>query len=373
MRKRFLLAGTIVVSAFLGFSVSAEQNEEEGWIVEQTVDDFGDETGNSVVKVITDGLFSNTATVESPLTVIIFYDPIDEEFSFRLLEYNKTPATYLSNSSLLLKTKVYDTISEFDLYGSAPNGDLFISDSAFYSDLLSDIGEQAQSMDPLQGKALIESYKDYTVSFDDSGYQHLYNYLYVGDQDVRCIIEIDNSKYSFTIPSIGFREALDENDIGSNNTTTDSSEKAIEHIITNYKNLGDKASLPDYDNCFSILRGEYETYPIPSSDEIADFLGSSWRSYQETGDSYSSTLIKFDDTYMKKIATFSFLEERNGYTFKDKYTLVDNKFYFLQYGDNYFELRKIMDGYYIIHFTGDDSIELLVEYEDNDIKNKFWE
>ncbi len=210
MRKGLLIAGTIIAAITMCITTAAAEKTEGEWILEQTVDDFGDVTEDSetIVKTTVEGTFSNTATSNSPLTVVVNYVPSVKEFDFRLLEYNDTLATYFNNSNIVLKMKANDTITEFALYGAEPNGDLAISDLAYYTANVSTAAKQAETMDPIQGLNYLNSYYyDTSVDYEDSGSQHLYQYLNDEKTDVRCIIEIDNSKYNFTIPYEGFEEA----------------------------------------------------------------------------------------------------------------------------------------------------------------------
>lgn len=210
MRKGFLLTGILVVSALLCISTSAEQNIEGKWEPVQTVDEFGDATGGTNIAYITEGTFSNTATVDDSLNVAVNYNPVNKEFSFRLLEYDDTPATYYDNSSITIKYKVDDTIYDSFLFGSVPNGDLYISDQALLNYKISEIEEQANKASTPQAKKQIMDQllaDDFGITYDESFPQHLFQWL-LGKTDVRCIIYIDNSQYKFTIGSNGFEELL---------------------------------------------------------------------------------------------------------------------------------------------------------------------
>lgn len=110
------------------------------------------------------------------MTVVVFMNPavsndkMISSFAFRLLEYNETPATYISSDNLTIKIKIGDTVYEDVLNGTPPNGDLLLRNGANYSSEV---------------------------------YKQMYNTL-LKEDDVRCIIEIGSSKYSFTMkPSPG--------------------------------------------------------------------------------------------------------------------------------------------------------------------------
>ena len=173
---------------------SVQEDEPETWTVQQTVDEFGDVTDDSttVVSAVVSGDFSNTATSGSDLTVMVYMNyggdgteryfysngQIYKEtvvgnypyFSFRLLEYNDIKATYTSYDDISIKTKIGDTIYEFnEVTSSAPNGDLTICDT----------------------------------------WETTYNALYSGE-DVRCIVYIGSSKYNFTLPADNFANKVKE-------------------------------------------------------------------------------------------------------------------------------------------------------------------
>ena len=155
---------------------SSQSSIESIWTVEYMVDDFNDKTNVSYLRAITTGVFSNTATAGSDLTVAVFMNPaasndaMISSFAFRLLEYNEIPASYISSDSLTIKIKIGDTIYEDVLIGTPPNGDLLLINT-----------------------------------FNDSSevYKQMYNAL-VKETAVRCVIELGSSKYSFTVDSLGF-------------------------------------------------------------------------------------------------------------------------------------------------------------------------
>ena len=158
---------------------------DTSWVLDYYVDEFGDKTDTPHIMCVIEGDFSNTATMSSDLTVVVFYDFKSEfPFSFRLLEYGDHKATYLSDDEITLKMKVDgevttsgafgltpDEVRTADLYGLVTNGDLvFTSEDFTVGDLL------------------------HTLLAKDA-------------PDVRCIITIGDSKYNFTIPSAGFSDS----------------------------------------------------------------------------------------------------------------------------------------------------------------------
>ena len=157
------------------------------WEIAHYVDDFGDETDEVYLQGVFSGEFSNTATTNSELSVIVGVeyvmmetDVTDEGYglnntiiSFRLLEYNDHKATYNQGEKMTLKVKANDEISEYDIVGVAPNGDLSISG----------IGSPNAF--------------DLETIWQNGG-------------STSCIIEIGSSKYSFEIDGAGYRELAEQ-------------------------------------------------------------------------------------------------------------------------------------------------------------------
>lgn len=179
---------------------STQASEPEPlWFVDNYVDDFGDETDDKYIRSqVIGGTFSNTAATDAELKVIIFYQPYfmdDEQYwlndngsfggsipsynyvTFRLLEYGESPAVYLSSDNITLKFKVNGETYSAELNGDAPNGDVWF---APYETILSatDADKEARA-------------------FKDA--------LYNGDE-IKCIIQIDSSTYSFTVLGEGFKD-----------------------------------------------------------------------------------------------------------------------------------------------------------------------
>ena len=189
-------------------TLTSPSNTEGSWTIEKTVDDFGDVTEDSEVYFTTtiEGSFSNTATTDSELKVVVFYSLSEyPSFSFRLLEYGNTPATYIDSSNKRILFKVDEIVYEHYLGGIAPNGDLYLYDLAESSEKLTLEEDQLFDQEKIE---IIENSQD--LPFDKSGAKQLYKFLSDGD-DVRCVIYVDSSKYVFVIPSSNFASILDSN------------------------------------------------------------------------------------------------------------------------------------------------------------------
>ena len=138
------------------------------WEVPTLLDEFGDETNMSspVIAQAINGDFSNTATTSSELSGVVNILLSRNQFIpvFSLMEYDDVKATYTTsdlNNGIVLKTKVNDSVQQYSLTGTVPNGALILSDQI----------------------------KPYTFFYELLKYQ----------EDMKCVIEIGSSKYNFTI------------------------------------------------------------------------------------------------------------------------------------------------------------------------------
>ena len=169
---------TIIMICVLALSLCAcgksENTATPVWTIQQTVDEFGDVTENSisVIHAQFQGTFSNTATPGSDLGVDVnFAKKADYNHYvafFDLKEYNNVNAVYTSYDTITFKMKIGDQILNLDAAGDPPNG-------------LIHVGKEENGW-----------HGDY-----------IFNQLFQGN-DVRCIINIGNSEYSFTLLSENF-------------------------------------------------------------------------------------------------------------------------------------------------------------------------
>ena len=223
---------------------NAADNENKNvfgdWFVEEYKDDFGDSTGSTFCFTMSDGTFSNSATSESELVAGVYYDLYHPVFLFRLLEYGNTKASYLSNASISIKCKVGDYVFEDTLIGDAPNGELILSEK-------------------------------------NKGFKQIYSYLEDGEE-IRTVIYIDNSKYSFSISGNGFKSALSEQE----------KRKELAGISGTYKD--------------ATLTGEYAEWFVikqvtPTSGTItsASKSGSATLDYTYDPDTHVLTVVPDDD------------------------------------------------------------------------------
>ena len=212
-----ILIGTVAFSSVFTLNVGKAYAEADtagleddsigSWENTEVVDEFGDATGESAIRSVVSGTFSNTATAESDLTVVAFitmgvpayssdfisdnatlisntltYPTSAYNVQFRVLEYDKTPATHLKSDNMILKTKVGEDVEEYILIGNEDNSDLLVNPV-------------------IMGK----------TGFERNG-ELLLKDLYEGN-DVRCIVEIGSSKYKFTLEAGNFQKIIDENNL----------------------------------------------------------------------------------------------------------------------------------------------------------------
>ena len=183
MKKQLIkiLAFILLFSSVLSNENGIALAEETGtWSIQQQVDEFGDVIPNSKPVIITpfSGTFDNTATKNEKLTGYAYFQIMSDNthyaLGFQLLEYGNIDATFLDSDKKTLKVKIQDKISEFNLDGVSPNGNVFTG------------------------------VRDYEYGGD-----WLLNQLYQG-QDLRCIVYLGSSKYSFNIQSGNLPQVLDQ-------------------------------------------------------------------------------------------------------------------------------------------------------------------
>lgn len=168
-------------------STSSENTSK--WKIQKEVDEFGDEkkNGASLITSSFEGSFSNTATNDSELDVIVTCDLNARTLLFDLKEYKETNATFLSGDMIDLKYKGEDEkVHDHLLAGKAPNSSLSLDD-----------------------KDEISLNIDFKRQDWESGFSDFCQKLWYGE-DVKCIIEIGGSKYNFTVNGADFKDATKE-------------------------------------------------------------------------------------------------------------------------------------------------------------------
>jgi|GEM_PF-5731020 len=87
----------------------ALSNEMGNWSIADYVDDFGDKDGGHFLVLIGSGVFSNTATTNSPLKVVFSHDARRNMFWFKLMEYNRT----LIRDNNIYRFKIKDSAGKY--------------------------------------------------------------------------------------------------------------------------------------------------------------------------------------------------------------------------------------------------------------------
>ena len=155
----------------------ASEDDDGLWVIKNYVDDFGDEEDEQYIGTVSIGEFSNTATSSSKLivhTILDYNDSSEPYIRFRLLEYGDTPAIYYDDDDILMRVKAGDSELKETLDGNPPNGYIY-------------------RLNVNRSIMLGEVFKE----------------LLIGN-DVRCIIDIGNSRYKFTLYADGFRKVADK-------------------------------------------------------------------------------------------------------------------------------------------------------------------
>ncbi len=176
-----ILACVLLIASVLSFgNCFAFADETSVWSIQQQVDEFGDAIPNSKPVIITpfSGTFDNTATKNQELAGYAYFQIMSDNthyaLGFQLLEYGNIDAIFSDSDVKTLKVKIQDKISEFNLDGISPNGNVFTG------------------------------VRDYEYGGD-----WLLNQLYQG-QDLRCIVYLGSSKYSFSLQSGNLPQLLDQ-------------------------------------------------------------------------------------------------------------------------------------------------------------------
>ena len=324
-----ILIGTVAFSSVFTLNVGKAYAEADtagleddsigSWENTEVVDEFGDATGESAIRSVVSGTFSNTATAESDLTVVAFitmgvpayssdfisdnatlisntltYPTSAYNVQFRLLEYDKTPATHLKSDNMILKTKVGEDVEEYILIGNEDNSDLLVNPV-------------------IMGK----------TGFERNG-ELLLKDLYEGN-DVRCIVEIGSSKYKFTLEAGNFQKIIDENNLekpldaeGQEQRFKD--QKAAAHLekaesviksktdfIAAYVNHTDEDN--DYESGFYYFKAHADEFETLTEEELSSIFPCRFRYYTVNwaigGTTGAGDLYEYDaDGNTKQLGSF---------------------------------------------------------------------
>ena len=172
----------LLLTLSLCFSLCACGNSKGVWCTKETVDEFGDTTENSK-KFITgtfNGTFNSFSNSEGNLSATVYIEKKTifnhYRIGFDLKENNNTNTIFYSAAdSKIFKMKIKDEIISINLTSSSPNDTLYLENNA----------------DGWTGDIL-------------------FNELLKGN-DVKCIINIGNSEYKFTIESGNFPSICKKN------------------------------------------------------------------------------------------------------------------------------------------------------------------
>ena len=127
--KKVVLVLTMVA---LTFSMNAQLNYDK-WQIVVTTDDFGDPTGDSVIRIFGKGVFSNSATSNAEL--IVKFVNWGDAMTLDLYEYGRTPGASISYKSAfgVINIKEDDgTVVQVKAFANK-NGGLYFSDNDYIS------------------------------------------------------------------------------------------------------------------------------------------------------------------------------------------------------------------------------------------------
>lgn len=305
-----------------------EPTVKTNWEVVNQVDEFGDviENGDTLLATTISGEFSNTATNSSELSGVAGFIPYGDEYilSLDLDEYGNSPVTYSDSDlrdGIILKTKIGDTISEYELYGTAPTGNLMLMEDArlFFTD------------------------------------------FYDNSEDARCIINIGSSEYNFTIEYGNFASACDEAfNIPAGDIQSDID--AIRALLAYSRHI----------DCYNYFSENINNYPIVTTDELSNIIQNRWlrieiRSqfndwymFEYTSDGTRTQIGRFDNGVYETSNESS----QGNYP----YRIENNSLYtgtFLG-GEDAAQFRKISDGYYLVS-EGSDTLYLYIQYNEDGV------
>ena len=116
MKKLILLMMVLAVT-----TMTAQLNFDS-WNSSDVVDDFGDNTGQTVDRLFASGTFSNSATADSRLTVKLVDYISDKILFLDFYEYNSAPGARLARSEYLYLHVKLENGSVIKLKGFASKG-----------------------------------------------------------------------------------------------------------------------------------------------------------------------------------------------------------------------------------------------------------
>tara|TARA_Y100000389_G_C17314648_1_gene439805 strand:+ start:407 stop:898 length:492 start_codon:yes stop_codon:yes gene_type:complete len=136
--KKLLLSMYMIALSTLGFG----QLNYDVWETVDIVDEFGDSTGESVIRTFAKGTFSNSATSNADLIVkVVDYG---DAVMMELYEYSKAPGVSMCYDGCIGEISVKNSSGEIKTHSSfAPEsgGLYFNSDDSFFNLIHNNLGE----------------------------------------------------------------------------------------------------------------------------------------------------------------------------------------------------------------------------------------
>lgn len=357
MKKIISLLLTLITGLFLCACQAEKNNTAEtspivvtnnstnAWTVVKETDEFGDvvENGSMILATNVTGNFSNTATANSDLDVWVMVGPNagKQHFvvTFSLMEYGDHLATYTNSDTdkMTLKTKIGDTIQEYQLFGVAPNGSVSLG----YNNV--NDGDTFASQ------------------------------LYAGN-DIRCIINIGSSQYNFTIASANFADSYVEMEQLQAKQAEDSKMKTPQEALIAF------ASKEKHGERFNYIEEHREDFPVVGTDELSQLIAGHWLCIKvENTVSDEWWLYNYvNDGVRYTIGVYMDEEFHDGSDWNKAYKIEDGKLYisstFIPKEPDFtngsaYQFRKIMDGHYLVDEIQGSALELytyiFIQYDES--------
>ncbi len=328
--KKFIaaaLASAIALSStFCGYATesSSVSGDDEIWQSDKTVDDFGDVTDDSqdIVKSTITGAFTNTATANSDVTVMVFVSEnetgLHNRITFRLFEYGDNPVTFYKDEDVTFKIKVDDEEHDYKLNVDENGSDPYLYKGVDFLKNATTLGGYSSGY---------EYYKTLPVVADD-----VVEKLQAG-KDIRCIIETSTSKYLFTMTAGNFPDLW----------TFQPMHEILGEIIDDMNTIGRH----DY------FEERKEKYSIVSKDELEELL---------VDNPWMRTTIndeKEDDSWMitytadgKRITYGTWVnDEYKKIEHEENEYSIDDDGQLIEANEGTYQIRKIEDGFYLAYQT----------------------
>lgn len=145
------------------------------WELKNYSDEFGEQTANKYLVLMGEGVFSNSATSNSTLRVVLFVD--ENSFSFRLFEYGSSP---VKDDDHIYVTRIKDSVGiihDFKLWNSGQSGQIgsMSFGSSDYDDMVDILKKGGEIIVTMKYSSYSDS--DYRFKLDVDGFDTAIKYV----------------------------------------------------------------------------------------------------------------------------------------------------------------------------------------------------